>query len=61
MRQLFEDKVGSELLKTLWLQRLLESSRDIFACADSGSLQVLSITADKVYASCSRKCLDTNF
>lgn len=49
MKQLGGDKVGSELLNSLWLQRLPEITGAIFVCVDSLSLEVLSATAYRVY------------
>lgn len=49
MRQLGGDKVGLELLKPLWRQRLPECTQVILTYADSGFLEVLAATADKIH------------
>ena len=47
--QLGGDKVKTELLQSLWLQRLPKRTQTILACADSGSLDTLAVIADKIH------------
>lgn len=49
MKQLGGDNVGVELPKSLWLQWLPKSTQAILSCADSGSLEVLTNTADQIH------------
>lgn len=47
MRQLANDKVGEEFLKTLWIQRLPKETQAILSVSD-GSLDKLAQMADKI-------------
>ncbi|GBM73897.1 hypothetical protein AVEN_40157-1 [Araneus ventricosus] len=47
MRQLVNDKVSEEFLKTLWIQRLLKETQAILSVSD-GSLDKLAQMADKI-------------
>lgn len=48
MKQLAGDTVGPVLLQSLRLHRLPEGIRAILACADSGFLNMLATTTDKI-------------
>lgn len=47
MRELGDDRVGEDLLRTLWLQRLPENMQAILACTP-GSLTELATCADRI-------------
>ncbi|XP_023235378.1 uncharacterized protein LOC111634772 [Centruroides sculpturatus] len=47
MRQLANNKLGEDFLKTLWLQRLPQQTQAILAASDDG-LENLAIMADKI-------------